>query len=280
MTQNNFRTMMSGLGLATAMLVSGQSPAVADSGSGAATTATYFSPEDAGAYSKQIERELAAKGARVAIVFRTGRSRDRLPDGIDYTHGAFWVHQTIARPDGSTFKGYVTYNLFHGDGETLSREQSYLAEEFPFAFVQSSAVEDLGVILLAPEVQQRVLSMIADGSYEALHDTDYSLIASPYDDRFQNCNEFMLDVIAAALWQTTDYDQIKANLTEHFDGTRVKVGFLARTFGPLADTRLKTRDHRGKPIITVTYASLAEFLMRNGYATETFETTPRMLQQG
>ncbi|MDJ0921977.1 MAG: DUF2145 domain-containing protein [Henriciella sp.] len=280
MSHSGLGSALKAICLGTAMAVLGVPVATADSGSGAAATSDFFTPEEAGAYSKQIERELAAKGARIAIVFRTGRTRDKLPDGIDYTHGAFWVHQTIARPDGSTFKGYVTYNLFHGDGESLSREQSYLAEAFPFEFVASSAVDDLGVILLEPELQRRLLSLLADGSYEDLHDTDYSLIASPFDDRFQNCNEFMLDVIAAALWETTDYDQIKANLRAHFTATRVRVGLLARTFGPLADSRLKTKDHRGQPILTVTFASLADFLTQNGYATEVFKTAPGSVQTG
>jgi hypothetical protein len=107
-----------------------------------------------------------------------------------------------------------------------------------------------------------------------VHDPDYSLIASPFDDRYQNCNEFMLDVLAAAVWETTDYAQIKANLRAHFEASRVKTGPLARMFGPMVDRRLKLGDHRGKPIQTVTYASLAKFMMDHGYADETFKITP------
>lgn len=59
-------------------------PAFADSGSGGAVFSPYFEAEEAATFSKDIEKMLAAKGARVAIVFRTGRTRDKLPDWISY----------------------------------------------------------------------------------------------------------------------------------------------------------------------------------------------------
>ena len=73
----------------------------ADAGSGAAP-ANRFTVQEAADFSKQIERELAAQGARVAIVFRSGRDRENLPDGVRYTHGAFWVYQPIQTETGET----------------------------------------------------------------------------------------------------------------------------------------------------------------------------------
>jgi hypothetical protein len=248
--------------------------AAADSGSGGSVFSERYTPEEAATFSKSIEKTLGEKGARVAIVFRTGRTRDKLPEGVEYTHGGFWVYQAIETESGELIRGYVGHNLFHGDGETLPKTQSYLATDFPFEFVGASAVDDLAVIIPTPALQRRILSMMADGRYEALHDPDYSLIASPFDDRYQNCNEFMLDVIAGALWDTTDYAQIKANLIEHFNASRLKAGVFARLFGPLADERLKLADHRGKPVYTVTYRSLSQFMLDNGFATESFKIVP------
>jgi hypothetical protein len=87
----------------------------------------------------------------------------------------------------------------------------------------------------------------------------YSLVSHPHDPRFQNCNEFMLDVIAAALWNTTDYRQLKANLTAHFKPTRVGVDMLTRMFAPMVETRISTEDQNGA-IQTVTFESMATFL--------------------
>jgi len=246
----------------------------ADSGSSKTVFSQRYTPEEAAAFSKTIEKTLGEKGARVAIVFRTGRTRDKLPDGIDYTHGGFWVYQAIQTDNGDLLRGYVGHNLFHGDGESLPKTQSYLETDFPYEFVGASAVDDLAVIIPTPELQRRILTMMADGRYQALHDPNYSLIASPFDDRYQNCNEFLLDVIAGALWETTDYAQIKANLNAHFQADRLKAGLFGRLFGPMADERLKLADHRGKPIYTVTYAALADFMLDHGYASETFKIEP------
>ena len=56
----------------------------------------FLTVEEAADFSKQIEDSLAQNGARVAMVFRSGRDRDRLPDNVQYTHGAFWVFRTFS----------------------------------------------------------------------------------------------------------------------------------------------------------------------------------------
>ncbi|OUY00762.1 DUF2145 domain-containing protein [Ponticaulis sp.] len=225
----------------------------------AQSSPVFLTVEEAADFSKQIEDSLAQNGARVAMVFRSGRDRDRLPDNVQYTHGAFWVYQDIAREDGSVMRGYAVYNLYHGDGEEMPRTTSYLLQDFPFDFTEASAVDDVAVIIPEPELQRRILNVMASPAYEELHIPDYSLISNASDPEFQNCNEFMLDVIAAAAWQTTDYTQIKANLAAHFEPTEIDVNFFERLFAPMADERLQTDDHRGA-IETVTYSSLANFL--------------------
>jgi len=245
-------------------------PALAYDSTGTRTEqAQFLTVEEAAAFSKQVERSLAEKGARVGIVFRSGRSRDRLPENVRYTHGAFWVYQDIEREDGSRMQGYVVYNLFHGDGESLPKTKSYLAQDFPLDFAVGSSVDDIAVIVPAPELQRRILQVMASETYEQLHIEDYSLISNAANATFQNCNEFMLDVIAAAAWQTSDYDQIKANLAAHFQPTVIDTNLMERIFAPVADVRLKTADHPGK-IETVTYESIAGFLKKFDMLQDTY----------
>jgi len=264
-------TFISGVaGVAAAFALPMAAPAHAQ-GSSETTIATgHFTDAEAAAFSKSIESDLAERGARIAIVFRTGRSRDRLPDGINYTHGAFWVYQAFQTPEGDILTGYNTWNLFHGDGEALSRTRSYLAEEFPFTFVSASVVDDVAVIVPTPTMQARLLELLASDDYARLHDADYSLISNPADDQFQNCVEFVLDVVSAAAWETTERAQIKANIAAHFEPSTVDAGPLARLFGPMADERLRLADHAGGRIETATYESLSAFMMEHGLADETF----------
>jgi len=232
----------------------------------------YLTIEETADFSKEIERALAKKQARIGLVFRSGRERDQLPEGVKYTHGAIWVYQPIQKADGSIMKGYAVYNLYHGDGETLPKTQSYLAQDFPFDFVSGTKVDDVGVIIPTQEMQKRIFKLMGSDDYDAMHVKDYSLIANPHDARFQNCNEFLLDVIASAAWQTTDYKQIKANLTEHFEPQQIEAGVLKRIFAPWADSRLKMQDQR-KGIQTVTYASIAKFMDDYEMSEEHFKLT-------
>ena len=254
---------------ATAVLgLAAPAPALAVDSSAAAPV-QHLSVEDAARFGKQIERELAGKDARVAIVFRTGRPRNKLPEGIAYTHGAFWVHRAINTADGRTLKGYAVYNLYHGDGASLPTDQSYLKQDWPTDFTRGSAVDDVAVIIPSPEMQRRILTAIDSPSYAKVHNPSYSLVANPLSDKHQNCNSFMLDVIAAAAWGTDEPKQLRANLKAHYKPTPVRTNLFVRAFGPMADKRLKTDDQRG-PIVTATYESMAGFMRDNGLLQEAY----------
>jgi hypothetical protein len=238
--------------------------------SSAAADGGLLTPEETAAFSKQVERDLAARGARVAIVFRTGRPREELPEGIAYTHGAFWVHRVIATENGAATSGYAVYNLYAGgyDGDWAPTE-SRLVQDWPFDFTKGAKVDDVAVIIPSPEMQRRLLGLIDSPTYAALHNPHYTLVANPLEARYQNCNSFMLDVIAAAAWQTSEPQQIRANLRAWFKPAVVQANGLLRLFGPIFDERLKTDDHSG-PIRTATYGSIAAFMAEHGLLQETY----------
>jgi hypothetical protein len=253
---------------AAAALSLAAAPALAQDSS-AHAVAAHFTPEQAAAFSKQMERDLAAKGARVAMVFRAGRGRDQLPEGISYTHGAFWVYRTIRTADGQSLSGYAVYNLYAGDGKAWPTTQSRLVQDFPLDFTRGSTVNDMAVIIPSPEMQRRIIAVIDSPAYQKVHNPAYSLVANPWSGKYQNCNNFMLDVMAVAIWDTDDPGRIAADLKAHYTPTIVKANALLRFFGPIADKRLRTDDQRG-PIRTATYESLAAFMKDNDLLQESY----------
>ena len=253
--------------VAAAILAAG-SPSLAQDSSAHAVAAHLTAAEAAG-FSKALERDLAAKGARVAMVFRSGRPRDQLPKGISYTHGAFWVYGAVHTSDGQTVNGYAVYNLYAGDGVAWPTIESRLVQDYPLDFVRGSTVDDLAVIIPSPEMQRRILAVIASPTYAKMHNPAYSLVANPWSRKYQNCNNFMLNVVAAAIWNTDDPARITADLKAHYKPTIVKAGPLLRLFGPIADKRLRTDDQDG-PIRTATYESLAVFMRDNGLLQEAY----------
>ncbi|WP_300530036.1 DUF2145 domain-containing protein [Maricaulis sp.] len=228
---------------------------------------SHFPIELSADFAKQIERNLAASGTRIAMVFRTGRAREDLPDGIRYTHGAFWIYSEVAGENGEMLRGYSVHNLYHGED---NRQQSYLAQDWPLNFTQGDVVGEVGIIIPSPEMQRRLLMLFVRGDIRALHQPAYSLIANPLDERFQNCNELMLDMVAAAAWETTDRDVLKTNLAAWFEPARVQTSLLERMFGPSVDDRIRLDDHDG-PIRTATFASMGDFMTRFNLASDVYE---------
>ena len=236
-------------------------PVLADSNS---EPVDAFSLREMADFSKQIEQELASRGAYVAMVFRTGRDRSELPGDIRYTHGAFWVYAPVPTLGGGTQYGYAVYNLYHEiDPVTLSG----LYQDWPLDFTHGDTVGQVGVIIPNREMQNRILDVIASPYFEALHNPDYSLLSNPADARFQNCTEFMLDVVSSAIWQTASRDQIKVNIEAYFRPTRVQLNPFQRFLGPLADPRLRFDDQRNG-IRTATFSSLADFMLAFDLADE------------
>lgn len=242
--------------------LAGVDPALAQVGSMAAP-AKHLSAADAAAFSKQVEKDLGQHGARLAMVFRSGRARKDLPAGLSYTHGAFWAYQQARTAEGDLRNGYAVYNLYQGDGKSLPKDRSYLKQDFPFDFIAGSALDEVGVIVPTPEMQRRILAVMASPAYARLHNPSYSLVANPLRFIHQNCNGFMLMVIAAAAWETSDVRQLQLNLAAHFQPTEIRAGPLQRIFGPALDDGLKL-DDQGSRITTAVYESLAAFMAKNG----------------
>jgi hypothetical protein len=253
------------LALALALGLTGaiSAPAQAQFSSVANARSDTYSPQQLATFSKSIENELANHGARVAIVFRAGAPRSTLPKGISYTHGAFWVYRTITTTDGQTLHGYAVYNLFAGDGKQWPVTESRLIQDWPYNFTAGTTVDDVAIIIPTPEMQRRLLARIDSPDYARLHNPSYSLIANPLSNKYQNCNGFMLNIVASAAWDTTDPAQIRADLMAHFHPTKVEVGPVKRLFAPMADHRIRT-DDQGRDIVTTTFESLGGFMHANG----------------
>jgi len=240
------------------------SPAAAQS---SAPSGEIVNPERVIPFAKAVERELANRGARVAIVSRVGRDPDRMPDGIEYTHVGLWVYSDIETADGKTVRGYAIHNLYQ---EPDDAGRSFLAQDYPAEFFGEVFDLRAGVIVPTPQVQERLLKVMTSPTYDSLHNPNYSLVANPFRNDFQNCTNFVLQVLMAAVYETSDRDQIAANIRAHFTPQRVGLSGLQRTFGPIFVGGFETSDHSG-PIRTSTFGALGRFMAQYGMAEDQFE---------
>ncbi len=203
-------------------------------------------------YGRKINNELNAKNVELAIISRAGQKRSQLPDGVDFTHSAFWIREA----DGQ----YAVYNLYHGEDNRLI---SSLVKDSPADFLRLTREHDVGIIIPTGAAQKQIIDYIQSPRYGEVHQVNYSLISNPFDTRFQNCNEYMLDSLAAMFWNTPNSTLIKEKYQGVLKPKELETSFIRRYIGPIVDERLKIEDH-GETIVTTTRKTLAQFLDSQG----------------
>lgn len=229
-------------------------PALA--GSSQAVDNPTFETQEIIDFAKKVEKAMAEKGARVALLARVGRDRKDLPEGVNYTHVGIAVYSQITTSDGRKISGYSIYNLYQRAKEP---DVSDLIQDYPVDFFAGAKILEAGIIIPTPELQKRLLQVISSPTYQKLHTPHYSVIANPFTEELQNCTEHTLDLIAAAIYQTDDIKIIKANLKAYFIPQPVKVSPIKLLLGSMLVADVATSDHPGPPE-TTTFTTIAKFL--------------------
>jgi hypothetical protein len=219
-------------------------------------------PGDVAQLAKKVERTAADLGARVFLLARVGRPANELPEGVEFTHVSFAVYSSIRTTDGREIPGYSIYNLYQRDDVP---SKSHLVVDFPADFYAPAHALKAGVIIPTPELQKRLLKVLASGDHEKVHVSAYSAFSNPYNTRYQNCTEYVLDVLNAAIYGTTDMEQLKVNARQYFEAQTIRINPLKLFFASLFMPEIRTSDHKGA-IRTATFGSLASYLERNGLA--------------
>jgi len=212
-------------------------------------------------YGQQILDELARKDVKLAIVSRAGQTRDKLPDGVRFTHSAFFRRNAAG--------GYDVYNLYHGEENRL---RSSLVTDTPADFLRLLQERDSGVLIPDKATQALLYDFLESPEYHAVHQADYSLISNPLDLRWQNCNELMLYAIAGTIWGSTDRSLLRDKLAQMITPTELKVSAIRRHFGPMIDERLILDDHEEK-VLTTTFGTLTQLLEATDRLAESYVLT-------
>jgi len=239
-------------------------------GSSQAGGEIHYKPEEIIKFAKKVEKTLAKKGARVAIIGRVGRARKDLPEGISFTHTALIVYSQITTKDGRKLPGYVIYNLYQRATEL---NVSDLVVDYPVDFFAGVEELEAGIVIPKPELQRKLLKVLVSPTYKQLHNSNYSVIANPFTEGFQNCTEHTLDVITAAIYDTDDLKVIKANQKAYFQPQEVNVNPLKLFLGSMFVDDVTTTDHPDTPV-TTTFTTIEKFLTKYNLASESFIVKP------
>ncbi|MCC8626090.1 DUF2145 domain-containing protein [Xanthomonas vesicatoria] len=130
----------------------------------------------------------AVDGAQVVLLARGGQDLSRY--GLKHSHLAFAL-----REDDGTWRVKHLLNHCKSDNSALYHEglSNFIGE--------SALTADLRVGVLAPALQRQLRALLQDPATlaHALHEPRYSMIAYPFSTGYQNSNQWVLEVLAAAL---------------------------------------------------------------------------------
>lgn len=231
---------------------------------------THFKADEIISFAKKVERTLASKGAHVAILARMGRPLSEMPPGMHFTHVAFIVYSRIQTADDRHLPGYSIYNLYQYDDQP---DKSRLVQDYPVDFFSGVAQMEAGILIPSAELQQRLIKLISSPAYASLHEPRYSVIANPYNEGRQNCTEFTLDVINAAIYQTTDIKQLKQVAQKFFVAQPVEVNPFKLMFGSVFSAEVAISDHPKKPV-TATFERISEYLLKYDQGAQVLTVKP------
>jgi len=135
---------------------------------------------------QKVHLHLEANGARAAVIARVGR--DLSEYGLRYSHIG------LALRDGERRRWRVLHLLNH-----CGRADSDLYEQGLGNFFLDDLFRFEALVLLpSVELQARLVEAVAQGAARGLHQPAYSLIAHPYSARYQNSNQWLLELVASA----------------------------------------------------------------------------------
>lgn len=138
----------------------------------------------------QLEQEMDALPANVRVVLLARAGQDLRRFNLRYSHMAFAVRDG----EDASWRSIHLLNRCASDRSELYREGLV-------NFVGESALRD-GILLAVPkqELHQRLYPLLTHKTElaHALHEPRYSAVAYPFADEFQNSNQWILELIAAA----------------------------------------------------------------------------------
>lgn len=228
------------------------------------TKDAILNPTQIAEFAKSVEKYAASNGARVFILARIGRPEEELPEGIQFTHTAIAIYSSIQLVTGETVKGYAIHNLYQ-DAE--KPDVSSLVIDYPVDFFWGVHSLKAGIIIPTPELQAKIIDSFLTGKNQKVHNSNYSVIANPFNAQFQNCTEHTLDIINASIYETTDIAKLKVNAKAHFKPQRVRTSGFRLLLGSMFLDDVTTKDHDGK-VYTATFTSIGHYLNDNGLASK------------
>jgi hypothetical protein len=134
-----------------------------------------------------IEKTLIKENPQVALIARVGSNLSKYH--LHYSHVAFLVRDTSGRH----------WNVMHLLNHCGRATSSIYHQGLMNFFLDSVYNYEAQLIIPSQVLQKKILVLLDSQQKIILHNRNYSSIAYPYSDQYQNSNQWVLEVVASAL---------------------------------------------------------------------------------
>lgn len=215
---------------------------------------------------------LDTSGAELALIARAGQDLSRY--GLRYSHlGFVWRDH----PKGA-------WRVIH-ELNTCGTDRSDIFDEGLGNFFLDDLWRMEGVLLVPEEAtRQRLVEIFKKQRHLDFHESRYSMVAYPFSTRYQNSNQWALEVLAAAQARdapvTTRQDAQQWLKFAGYEATELRIDTLTRLGARMSKANIAFDDHPSElrwsdRIRTVTVDSVLAFILRREPKAERLEISLR-----
>jgi hypothetical protein len=135
---------------------------------------------------KQAQDGLEESGAEVALIARVGQDLSKY--GLRYSHFGF----AVRNPDGNG------WSILHQLNQCSSAESGLYREGLGNFFLDDMFAYETLIVVPGKETRRRLAAVLAGELPARMHGLPYNMVAYAFSTRYQNSNQWALELIAAA----------------------------------------------------------------------------------
>ena len=183
---------------------------------------------------KRAYDRLDASGAEVALIARAGQ--DLTQYRLHYSHMAFvWRDHADGR-----------WTAVHELNRCATAESALFAEGLGNFFLDDPWRYEALIVIPDATTQRRLAAMLAGDLPRALHDAHYNVVSYPFSTRYQNSNQWLLELLATSLARDPITDRASAQAWLHASGfrpTTLEIPTMTRLGARLFKANVAFDDH-------------------------------------
>jgi hypothetical protein len=212
----------------------------------------------------KIHQKLESNRPQIALIARVGQDLSKY--AIRYSHIAFVIK------DNSS----AQWRTIHLLNACNSKQSALWKEGLANFFLDDLHSYDALLITPSPALQNKLQALVrSDSAIKAMHNSNYNMVAYPFSEKYQNSNQWVLELLAQAMAQQSNFATPITNrgqaqqwlqLTQYAP-TTMKIGTMTRLGARMFKANVAFDDHPNERryadlIDTVTVESVAAYIRR------------------